>query len=332
MREKVYLLKKTLLRGHLGYGIAAIMFDDSEGYHAPSAIMWSPASQHVNIYFKGEYHGLYQMSDQVERDNGRLAVDKLTAADGTTKTGGYMIESSIHGDNTPRFNTRRKGYQFLMKYPEQDDYVEAQRSWISNFVGNAEDALYGTNFKDKTNGWRKWFDEKTMADFIIVKEIVGDMDGYTSTQCYKRDGVEKLFFGPVWDTDKGWGNEKRVPISSYPPSTSLMIKAGFHMGANYNALDDWFNRVWEDADFRRLVAQRWAEKKDEIVAFILQELDEKPAAMAKSIEANFIVWPYYFQANSGEAPLPAATYELEIERMRDWTINRVAILDREFAK
>lgn len=322
-------MDKSLLRGHIAYGISGIMFDATEGYHDPKAVMFSPASQHVNVYFNGEYHGLYQMSDQVERKKGRVNVDKLTAADGTVFTGGYLLESSIHPDNNPGFNTNVKGYKFLMKYPEDDDYAQTQLEWIDNFIGQAETALYSQTFRDETSGWRKWFDEKTMADFIIVKEIVGDMDGYTSTYCYKRNGVEKLFFGPVWDCDKGWNNEVRVPSPTYQPTSSLMIKAGFQMDARWNAHDDWFNRVWEDADFRAFVAQRWAQKRDEIVAFIMHELDRKPTEMAKSIEANFTVWPFYYQA-SVEARMPAETYELEIERLRSLTIERAELLDRLF--
>lgn len=315
-------MDKSLMRNHMAYKVGAIMFNAAEGYHESKAIMFSPATRHVNVYFKGEYHGIYQMSDHVERDAGRVAVEKLTAADGTTKTGGYIIESNIQPDDSPWFWGNRTNISFLMKYPEDDDYAQSQLEWIDGFVGDAEAVLYGVNFKDKTNGWRKYFDEKTMADFIIIKEFVGDPDGYMSTRCYKRDGVEKLFFGPVWDCDKSWDNDPRIATDA-----GLMMDAGFHM-AYVNP--DWFNRVWQDADFRRFVYNRWLQKKGELYDMVMHELDTQPAAMAKSIRANFTVWDYFSQGSEGKPP--AATYELEIERLRTQTDNRCNILDREFNK
>ena len=53
------------------------------------------------------------------------------------------------------------------------------------------------------------------------------------------------------------------------------------------------------------------------------------AAMPKAIEANFKVWPFYYQASS-EANMPAPTYGEEIERIRQITDDRAAVLDRLF--
>ena len=101
--------------------------------------------------------------------------------------------------------------------------------------------LYGSNYKDPVDGWRKYFDEKTLADYVIIKEFVGDLDGYTSTYLYKRRGCEKLFFGPIWDCDKGWNNDKRVPHYEYQPLESLMIHAGVWMPPYVS--NDWFQRL-----------------------------------------------------------------------------------------
>ena len=166
-------------------------------------------------------------------------------------------------------------------------------------------------------------------DFIIIKELVGDLDGYTSTYMYKRRGVDKLFFGPIWDCDKGWNNDKRVPHYEYQPLESLMIKAGFWMPPYVS--NDWFWRFWSDSSLRKAVNERWKEKRDELLAETYRILDEEPVNMAKAIEANFTVWPFYYQY-SGEANMPAATYAAEIERIRDLTERRANLLDRLFAE
>ncbi len=322
-------MDKSLLRNHLGFELSRILFSSSEKYHDEAALTFTPCSQMVNVYSGDNYHGVYQMSDQMEVAKGRIDLDKLVAADGSDPvkiTGGHLIETNIHHDEPyPVSFTSSKGIYMDHKYPKDDDMDISQYKYIEDFIRKAEAALYSSNFTDPVNGWRKWFDEKTLADFIIVKEFAGDMDGYTSTYFYKRRGVDKIFFGPVWDLDKGWNNDKRTPHGN--TLTQLMIYGGFYMPPYINP--DWFHRFWQDAEFRKFVGRRWASKKEQLKSKVLSELDEKPKQMRKAIAANFSVWDFYYQY-SDEANMPARTYELEIQRMKDLTVQRAALLDAKF--
>lgn len=335
-------MDKSLLRTHLAFEYSRALFDLQEGYHDSKAILFTPASQYINVYLTGDYYdsstgktrymdgeylGLYQMSDQLERATGRVAVEKLEEADGDNPdkiTGGYLIEADLHEGNHP---TAMKKIRFSYKYPKDDDFHQSQYDYISDFLNKAEQALYGPDFKDPQKGWRKYFDEKTLADFVIIKEFVGDMDGYTSIYAYKRRGHDKLFFGPIWDCDKGWDNDRRVPHSQYHPLASLMIHAGFWMPSNVQ--DDWFQHLWTDETFRAFVAKRWEDKKEELKALTDRVLREVPVDMPKAIEANFTVWPFYYQYSS-EAKMLAQTYELELQRIRDMSAAREALLDNLF--
>ena len=322
-------MDKSLLRNHLGFELSRILFSSSEKYHDEAALDFTPCSQMVNVYSGNDYHGVYQMSDQMEVAKGRIGLDKLVAADGSDPvkiTGGHLIETNIHHDEPyPVSFTSSKGIYMDHKYPKDDDMDISQYKYIEDFIRKAEAALYSSNFTDPVNGWRKWFDEKTLADFIIVKEFAGDMDGYTSTYFYKRRGVDKIFFGPVWDLDKGWNNDKRTPHGN--TLTQLMIYGGFYMPPYINP--DWFHRFWQDAEFRKFVGRRWASKKEQLKSKVLSELDEKPKQMRKAIAANFSIWDFYYQY-SDEANMPARTYELEIQRMKDLTVQRAALLDAKF--
>lgn len=322
-------MDKSLLRNHLGFELSRILFSSSEKYHDEAALDFTPCSQMVNVYSGNNYHGVYQMSDQMEVAKGRIDLDKLVATDGSDPvkiTGGHLIETNIHHDEPyPVSFTSSKGIYMDHKYPKDDDMDISQYKYIEDFIRKAEAALYSSNFTDPVNGWRKWFDEKTLADFIIVKEFAGDMDGYTSTYFYKRRGVDKIFFGPVWDLDKGWNNDKRTPHGN--TLTQLMIYGGFYMPPYINP--DWFHRFWQDAEFRKFVGRRWASKKEQLKSKVLSELDEKPKQMRKAIAANFSVWDFYYQY-SDEANMPARTYELEIQRMKDLTVQRAALLDAKF--
>lgn len=334
-------MDKSLIRTHLAFEYSRILFDPADNYHHEKAILFTPCSRYINVYLTGDYYdsstgltrtmdgeylGVYQMSDQVQRADGRIAVDKLKAEDGNDPdkiTGGYVMEADLHEGN----HYTSKGIKLTYKYPEDDDFDQAQYDYITDFLNQAEAALYGDDYKDPEIGWRKYFDEKTLADFIIVKEFVGDLDGYTSTYMYKRRGYDKIFFGPIWDCDKGWNNDKRVPHWEYQPLESLMIYAGFWMPPYVD--NDWFQRLWTDETFRAFVARRWSDKKEELKAVTDKVLTEVPADMAKAIEANFAVWPFYYQY-SGEANMPAKDYPSEIQRIRDLSAAREALLDDLF--
>ena len=322
-------MDKSLLRNHIAFELSRILFNSAEGYHDKAALMFTPCSQMVNVYSGDSYYGVYQMSDQMEVAKGRINLDKLVAVDGSDPnkiSGGHLIETNIHHDEGyPVSFTSSRGIYMDHKYPKDDDMDISQYKYMEDFVRKAEAALYSSNFTDPSVGWRKWFDEKTLADFIIVKEFAGDMDGYTSTYFYKRRGVDKIFFGPIWDLDKGWNNDRRTPHGD--TLTQLMIFGGFYMPPYINP--DWFHRFWQDAEFRKFVGARWAAKKDELKAKVLSELEQKLQQMRKAIEANFSVWPFYYQY-SGEANMPAKTYELEIERMKQLTEQRANLLDKKF--
>ena len=330
-KEKSWVLlahdmDKSLIRNHLAFAVSRDLYDASEGWHDASAVLFTPSSQYVNVYRNEDYLGLYQMSDQMERAKGRIEVEKLEAADGSDPekiTGGYIMETDIHEGTFYSSHNIKMSH----KYPKDDDCDPAQYRYIENYINEAERVLYGSDFKDPARGWRRYFDEKTLADFIIVKEFCGDMDGYTSTYMYKRRGVDKLFFGPIWDVDKGWDNDKRVPHPGYDPLTNLMIYAGFYMPSY--VYPDWFHRLWEDETFRAFVAERWKNKRAQLLATVNRELDAMPVGMAKAIEANFTVWEFYYQY-SDEAKMPAKTYPLEIERIRTLTSKRAALLDKLF--
>lgn len=319
-------MDKSLLRNALGFELSRELYNPDAGYHDANAALFTPCTQYINVYKDGEYLGLYQMSDQMERDKGRVNIDKLEAADGSDPEkikGGYLVEADLHEGN----HISSHGIKWTIKYPKDDDYDPAQYDYIMNFINSAESALYGSNFKDPDKGWRRWFDEKTLVDFVIIKELAQDMDGYTSIYIHKVRAADKIFFGPVWDLDKGWDNDKRVPHANYPPLKSLMINAGFYMPPYVNP--DWFHRLWQDDTFRAAVRKRWLEKKSDLVNRINTYLDKTTSDMAKAIDANYTVWDFYYQY-SDEAKMPEKTYPEEIARIKRLTEERAALLDKLF--
>lgn len=313
---------KTFMRNLVAFSASGILFNKKEGRHDPSAVLFTPCSQFVNVYLNDDYVGLYQMSDQMQRGEGRIEVEKLTATDTDPAmiSGGYVLET---GSDT-NFFTALKDIAIHCKYPEEEDRSATQFNYIKNFMDDVETVLYGDDFKDTATGWRTCFDEVTAVDYLIITEFTGNPDGYYSIYAYKRRGVDKLFFGPVWDFDRAFDNDLRKPS----PRASLMLDIGFNT-PNARGGTHWFKRMWEDESFRKTVKDRWNSKKAELLAEALRVLDDEPGKMQYSIDANFTRWKITDQDVRNIKPGPK-DYETGITYMKQYVNDRYAALDKLF--
>lgn len=131
-------MDKSLLRNHLGFELSRILFSSSEKYHDEAALTFTPCSQMVNVYSGNAYHGVYQMSDQMEVAKGRIDIDRLKAVDGSDVskiTGGHLIETNIHHDEGyPVSFTSSRGIYMDHKYPKDDDMDISQYKYMEDFV------------------------------------------------------------------------------------------------------------------------------------------------------------------------------------------------------
>jgi len=69
--------------------------------------------------------------------------------------------------------------------------------------------LHGSAYQDTSLGWRRFADEKSFIDYLILNEISKNVDGYRlSTYFHKNrdDKGGKLTMGPPWDYDLAWYN------------------------------------------------------------------------------------------------------------------------------
>lgn len=319
-------MDKSLIRNHLAFKISEVVFDKSDPFHHPKSVCFTPSSRFVNVYFDNYYHGVYQLADHKERGKNRIDVEKLGVEDGDDDQiirGGHILETvSYILDKSINFATK-KNIIIDHKYPKPDNHTIKQWQYIEDYVNLAESVLYSDSFADYDNGWRKYFDERSLANYIVVKEFCGDMDGYISTMLYKKRDCDLIFWGPVWDVDKGWGNDIRTPFEEYPPSSSLMILGGFRM--HYNS-DDWYGRLWKDERLRQLVSERYKNLRTKLIETFNNEIDNLPVQMRKSIEANYSVWPHDYQECS-DAPTPEKTYDEEIMKIRNQMNMRLSLLD-----
>jgi hypothetical protein len=265
---------KTLIRSYMAFTLSAQM-----------QMAFSPVAHFVELFLNGRHDGNYMVTDQVEVSSKRVNVETLsnTVTDPELNKGGYLLEIDLRVREThadPYFES--KDFPIVVKYPKEAS--EAQMKYIRDYVVEAETALYGAQFKDPANGFRKYFDEESIIKWYIINEVFKSVDafGYSSIYFYKtRNG--KLSFGPVWDFDLSGGNAIQEPICMDP----IEFYVVFHK---------WIWQMYQDPAFKQKIHDVWKQYRAPIFDQ-LTLIDKTVAKLDKSQKANFLLWPNFSDPN-----------------------------------
>ncbi len=200
---------------------------------------YTPQFTPVDVYINNDYMGSYLLTTRVGIDGSSVDIEDLEGEtedvnkadldtyprggdygtyagllEGTKKwyeipndpkdiTGGYIIEMELanrYADEATGFVTTRS-QPFTMKTPEYAS--KAQIEYISNYYQNVEDAIYNNASMEELD---KIVDVESLAQMYLINEWASNQDAsLTSTYFYKPAG-DKLYGGPVWDFDIGFGN------------------------------------------------------------------------------------------------------------------------------
>ena len=101
-------------------------------------------------------------------------------------------------------------------------------NYIINYVREAENALFSSNFTDENYGWQKYLDINSFADWYLINEIAKNTNGAFKLNCImnlKRGG--KLKMGPLWDFEEAFGNtSKSTSAEGFVIKNVCMLSCG----------------------------------------------------------------------------------------------------------
>lgn len=281
---------------------------------------FTPSSRFVEVFLNGSHLGNYMITDQLEIGENRVDIKKLHSADvdEQTITGGYLLEIDYRSkteEGAIWFESR--GMPIAIKEPE--NITAQQLDYIKEYVQNADNILYGSNYKDPENGFRKYFDETSFIDWFLVNELFKNCDasGFSSIFFYKDRGDSKLYMGPVWDFDLGAGNARHAP--------ACQITSGWWIKTSKR-----FDRMFADPVFNAKVKQTWKENKTKIRE-VIDLIDPLTMELDLSRKKNFILWPNFEDPDYFVIP-GNRTYEMQIMYLKDFLERRYLWLDQEFSK
>lgn len=300
---------KSLMRNYLAYRLA-------KKIDTPFA----PSYNFIEVYLNGNHQGNYMLSDQVEIGPNRVNIPALGPSDNGDDviTGGYLLEIDERAPekDDPYFVSDITKFPIVIEGPEEPS--ELQMAYITNYVNEAEEVLFGANFTDKDNGFRKYFDEESMIRWFFVSEVFKNVDSRSfSSIFFHKDRGGKLTMGPLWDFDLGAGNAGHCP--------ECMQATGWHV--RYNP---WFNRMYEDPAFKAKVKSMWQQYKSEIDD-LLPTIDKTALHLDASQKRNFVLWPD-FNDPSWTAVQGKLSYKSQVDYLKEFLTARIAWMDGEINK
>ena len=296
---------KTLIKNALGLAQARRLFP------------YAPQTRWVEVILNGEYHGVYTLTEKIER--GRHKVDVPSV-----KEGGFIFNVDA-GD--PPYLESEQGTRYTLVYPERDDeeasaeVMNELAAWLSAFEASLA-----------TDRYTDYVHRKSFIDYFLQQELWKNIDGFRKSMYLYRGRDHRVHMGPSWDFDLG-----AAGLSLYEGTEP----AGWQHGKLHYAWPSpdcvtWFNELLLHADYRERVIARWRELRRpgalysdarirSMIAEHVRILDAGPASR------NFSRWrvidrplfPLFFFT-----VLPMKdTWEGEVERSERFLLDRARWID-----
>ena len=312
---------------------------------------FQPSSIFVDVYFNNEYLGLYLLCEQIEGKEGRADVEDKMSAEGINS---FLLEADERAkDEYAGYQgscyVTSGGYDFALKSPDADDYVEAldlsvngneeekqeaqetlaqfvkDTTWLQTFLDETSNAIYNLD------NYENYIDVDSFIDFYLVQEFFKNVDVGSTSQFYTIDQTEeivKLKAGPVWDFDISCGIVDNSR-GQYQP---------YHYSDLWMAERDYFCKaLLKDKHFYRKVAERYTEIREDVVLSVFDEMELVLKILEKAQQRNIQKWPLTKERKTWVEQYALSDSYLNIESLQDHyslveeTLSeRLAILDRAY--
>ncbi len=275
---------KSLLRNRIGQFMGSDWTD----------LGWTPSSQAVELIVNGKHMGSYVLSEDP-----RIAEDRVNS--------GILLEATDEADDTdPHFQAETSKIHFKLVDPDDANLSDAEKA-----INDFEKALYGSNFKDASRGYRNLIDVNSFVEWYLINEICGNSEAAFESNCYLNINSEgKIVMGPISNMEDYLGNNS----ASY--EGFVLRKEG------------WFARLFEDPYFVGLVAEKFNDMKGKLSA-LETETDGMKAEIVASFIGNEALWDANGLATAGGGEIEGALRK-ELSAINEWLLRRVNWLATRF--
>ena len=174
---------KSMLRNHAVFDFAKRL----------GTLPFVSSSSFVELYLNGKYDGVYEVCDQIQVNENRVDIDDT----GSDLDIGYLVELDKNASED-------------VIYLSNGDTCEVKSDYVSqnqlNYISDYMDTCYNAIKSGSRDTVAQYMDIPSIIDSYIVEEFFKNLDvGWGSFYFTKPKGG-KLYFGPVWDFDIGFGD------------------------------------------------------------------------------------------------------------------------------
>ena len=241
-------------------------------FAAKTGLYWTPDCEYADVYFNGEYNGLYLIFEKVETGEERLVLPE----------NGVLMKRELSSrleivDNG--FETS-KGNVIEISYPKQISSLHKQQ--IAEKVQEMEDALFDL----KSDAWKEVIDIDSWARCYLIDELFDNLDaGIASAYFYiGEDG--KFYRGPVWDYDTLMWDVPRSMIADTYRREPYSVNDYYYL---LNQREEFVTRARQifEAEYRPLID-----------SFVNGKIDEISNAIDEARALDSERWGYHFTKSS----------------------------------
>ena len=308
---------KTLMRNILAFELSRRF-----------GLAYTPYCHPVDVVLNGEYRGCYQLCDQIEVNKNRVNITEMEPEDVDLPelSGGYLIEVDAYASTEASHFYSTLGTPVTIKSPDDEDIVNAQTRYITDYFNRMENAVFASNFANPETGYRRYLDLDSFLKHFMVGEMSGNTDTYWSVYMTKDRESDKFFTGPVWDFDIAFDNDQRTyPIEAH---TDYIFASKGSVASE--AMRRMVNRiVKEDDGARQRLLELWSEARntkgiDE--TSLLEYVDKMVELLNESQKLNFLRWNILSE-RVHENPQASGSYEGEVAIVKNFIRKRLPQLD-----
>lgn len=270
---------------------------------------FSTSCNWVDVYFNGEYYGLYLLREANKVEKGRIEAEK----------DGFLIERDREGSwdaNEEDYFLSNRGVPFVFRFPEQPTSKEKESVILR--ANEVEEAIVKQQPIDDL------VDVHSFVIQYLCDEISKNFDAFkTSGYFYQKTKNDKMCAGPVWDYDGSFGEFlEEGEIYSDPEGTILGAREGQM---------EWFAAIIYNENYNIDKVSSFANSLSWFREKLETGLDEQANMIRKSEELDEIRWRDDKESLSNRfAPGLYDSYDNEVKYLKWYLAKRLNYLSDEW--
>jgi len=321
---------KSLMRNYLAYALASRLH------------LASPRTHFVELFIRQQawglaYQGVYLLVTASGRSPEALGIATLEPSDttGPKLSGGYVVQVD-RVSRADQFFTlpadpmslHRDTIIFVVpRHP-----AAAQRAWLASYFDSMETVLPPATSASDPRRYSRFIDVDSFADYLLLQEMLKNIDGYRFSSSIHKDRGGPLRMGPVWDFDLSSGN------ASYDDGcdTDGWLIHYFTARRTAKAPPRWWRRLLKDPAFADHLRSRWRDLRSGPLATdsVLAIVDRAAVTLRHAQKRNFDRWPTLGHRIWPNCPIPGSnprayykSWDDEVGHLRSWLRDRLAWMD-----